>query len=328
MSKQSLNRRTAEEALRFLDSHRLDPTPSNYNFGYLYVTGANGWLRKSVDGMTDGGVRLTQQDVDTLLEQAPSETGSGAAAINAVLDQHQAHLRHQMLSFADLTATAAQQTGDFNRDLEASACKIGGHEELGGVIQAMIKRTAAMERKLAETRKETEKLKQDLDAARDDATRDALTNLPNRRAIDRELDKIAQAGKLLSVAFCDIDHFKLINDRYGHAVGDRVLRVVAETLAESMNPHVVGRFGGEEFVVVLPETDPESARALIEKARAALTQRNFRVRETDEPIGQVTFSAGIAVTSGDPREALEQADNNLYEAKRAGRNCTVCKLAA
>lgn len=327
MGKKSLNRKTAEEAIRFLDSHMLDPTPSNYSFAYLYVTGANGWLRKAVTNVTDGGVRLSQADVDDLLEQAPSET-SGAAGMTALLDQHQAHLRHQMLSFVDLAETAARNTGAFNRDLEDGASKIDGNEELGGIIRAMIERTAAMERKLAETCKETERLKQDLDAARDDATRDALTNLPNRRAIDRQLEAIAEAGKLLSVAFCDIDHFKSINDKYGHAVGDRVLKAVAETLAEAMNPHIVGRFGGEEFVVVLPETDQASAFEMVEQARTALSQRHFRVRDTDEPIGQVTFSAGIAVTDRDPQEALREADDLLYEAKRSGRNRTVCKMAA
>lgn len=327
MSKKSLNRKTAEECLRFLDGHMLDPTPSNYSFAYLYVTGANGWLRKTVDGMIDGGVRLAQSEVDDLMERAPSEA-SAVAGVDAMLDQHQAHLRHQMLTFAELTATAVRDTGDFNKDLEDSVCKIGDHEELSGVIQSMIARTTAMERKLAETCKETERLKHDLEAARDDATRDALTNLPNRRAVDRELEKIAEAGKLLSVAFCDIDHFKTINDKYGHAVGDRVLKVVAETLAETLTPHTVGRFGGEEFVIVLPETGTAVAYELVERARIALSQRYFRVRDTDEPIGQVTFSAGIAATETDPQQALRDADDLLYEAKRTGRNKTVCQLAA
>ncbi len=327
MSRRSLNRSTAEEALRFLDHHLLDPMPANYNFAYLYITGANGWLRKAVDAMTDDGVRLTQKAVDDLMDQVSGESRA-PASINAVLDRQQAHLRHQMLNFAEIAERAAQDTGAFNRDLQDNAGKIGGHEALGGVIRSMIARTAEMERKLAETRRETEQLKQDLDAARDDAARDSLTNLPNRRAIDRQLDAIAQAGRPLSVAFCDIDHFKSINDRYGHAVGDRVLKVVAETLAQSMDPHLVGRFGGEEFVVVLPDTDEQQAYALIEKAREALSLRHFRLRETDEPIGQITFSAGIAATCGDPRVALQQADANLYEAKRAGRNRTVFKLAA
>lgn len=87
---------------------------------------------------------------------------------------------------------------------------------------------------------------------------------------------------------CDIDHFKSINDRFDDAVGDRVLRVVAETL----DPNLVARFGDEEFVLLLPGVDGQTAFDLIEKARLVVDDRNFRVRETDEVIGQVTFSAG------------------------------------
>jgi diguanylate cyclase len=321
-----LNRRTAEEALRFLDRHMLDPTPSNYTFSYLYVTGANGWLRKAIDSFCDGGVRLVQKDVDDLLNQAPSETGPASPSV--ALDDAQTDLRHQMLAFADVTAAALRDTGDFGRDLADNAEQLDNQVEVSAVIHAMMARTAAMESKLAETRRETERLRQDLDAARDDATRDALTNLPNRRAIDRQLEILAAQGTPMIVAFCDIDHFKSINDRFGHAVGDRVLKVVAETLSTTLDPHIVGRFGGEEFVVVLPETDHLTAFALIERAREEIAARHFKVRETDMPLGQVTFSAGIALAKGDPQEALREADSLLYEAKRAGRNRTVHRIAA
>jgi diguanylate cyclase len=328
MERKNINRKTAQEAIRFLDANMLDATPSNYTFAYLYLTGANGWLRKSVDGITDGGVRLTQRDVDQLMEMAPGETGHGVASGAAALDEHQAALRHQMLSFSDITASALDSTGEFGRDLASNAERIGTDADLAGLVGAMIERTASMERRLAETRRETERLRQDLDAARDDATRDALTNLPNRRAIDRQLQSFAEIGKPMAIAFCDIDHFKSINDRFGHAVGDRVLKAVAETLAETMAPHVVGRFGGEEFVVVLPDVDGETAFALVEKARTAVGSRSLRVRGTDEQIGQVTFSAGIATCMSDPDGALREADSRLYEAKNSGRNRTVYKAAA
>jgi len=306
----------------------LDATPTNYTFAYLYLTGANGWLRKQVDGIMDGGVRLNQKDVDDLMDAAPGETGHGAAAsVTVVLDEQQAGLRHQMLSFADLTAKALDNTGDFGRELAHSAEQMDGGD-LAGIVSAMIEKTADMERRLAETCRETERLRQDLDAARDDATRDALTNLPNRRAIDRQLKTFAEHGMPMAIAFCDIDHFKSINDRFGHAVGDRVLKAVAETLAETMAPHVVGRFGGEEFVVVLPQVDGDTAFTLVEKARTAVGERSMRVRDTDEVIGQVTFSAGIALCSTDPEAALREADTLLYEAKSSGRNRTIYKAAA
>jgi diguanylate cyclase len=327
MDRKIINRQTAQEAIRFLDANMLDATPTNYGFAYLYLTGVNGWLRKAVDQIVDGGVRLSQKDVDELLDAAPGETGHGAAESRGA-DEHKTELRHQMLSFADLTAKALDNAGDFGRDLAESAQRMGGDSDLAALVGAMIERTADMERRLAETRRETERLRQDLDAARDDATRDALTNLPNRRAIDRQLKTFADHGMPLAIAYCDIDHFKSINDRFGHAVGDRVLKAVAETLAETMAPHVVGRFGGEEFVVVLPQVDGDTAFALIEKARAAVGARSLKVRDTDEQIGQVTFSAGIAICGTDPDAALREADTRLYEAKNSGRNRTIYKVAA
>jgi diguanylate cyclase len=327
MSRKNINRETAKEAMRFLDDNMLDPTPSNYTFAYLYLTGVNGWLRKATDSIMDGGVRLCQKDVDQMMDAAPGETGHGAPHV-ADADEHKSALRHQMLTFADVTALALQDASAFNRDLTDNAQQLGGQADLAILVNAMIERTSDMERRLMETSRETQRLREDLDAARDDATRDALTNLPNRRAVDRQLQMHADRGTPLAVAFCDIDHFKAINDRFGHAVGDRVLKAVAETLAETMSPYVVGRFGGEEFVVVLPDVDCEAAYALIEKARTAVGQRTMRVRDTDEMIGQVTFSAGIAMCGANPDEALRIADQFLYEAKSGGRNRTVYKAAA
>lgn len=324
VGKKSANHKTAEEALLFLDAHMLDPTPANYAFAYLHLTGVSGAMRKAVEGITDGGFRLTQAQVDELMgsvSEAPGAAPSGD-------DERQAQVRRQLLSVADLTSTVLRDTSAFGRDLTAGVEQAAAGADLLNVVRVMIERTEAVERKLAETSKETERLRMDLDAARDDASRDALTNLPNRRMVDRKIKTLLDDATGFAVAFCDIDHFKSINDRFGHAVGDRVLKVVAETLSETLEPHLVARFGGEEFVVLLPDVDGQTAFDLIEKARRAVGDRNFRVRETDEVIGQVTFSAGIATTDCDPEQALRDADVSLYEAKNNGRNRTVYNEAA
>lgn len=319
-SRKSANRKTAEEAIRFLDKHMLDPTPSNYGFAYLYLTGVNSTLRKSVDGLIYDGVRLSQQDVDDLMGAASSGAAATAASL---MDDQSERLRHQALAFAEIAAAALRDTGDFSRDLSQGMNELATGGNIMTVVRAMIARTAEVERKLAETTRETERLREDLEAARDDAARDALTNLPNRRAIDREMQTLLDKGARITVAFCDVDHFKDINDRFGHAVGDRVLKAVAETLQDVLQPHVVARFGGEEFVALLADIDGDTAFAMVERAREAVASRNFRVRDTDEMIGQVTFSAGIASTLTDPSEALREADHSLYEAKNSGRNRTV-----
>ncbi|HEX7823082.1 MAG TPA: GGDEF domain-containing protein [Sphingobium sp.] len=321
-SRRSANRKTAEEAIRFLDSNMLDPTPSNYNFAYLYVTGINSGLRKAVDTIIADGVRLSQQDVDAIVDDG--STGAAATA-PSLADDQQARLRHQALAFAELAAATLRDTGAFNRDLTQGVQDVDSGGDLLTIMRAMIAKTAEVERKLAETTRETERLRFDLEAARDDATRDALTNLPNRRAVDREMQNLIAQGNRITIAFCDVDHFKSVNDRFGHAVGDRVLKAVAETLQDVLRPHTVARFGGEEFVALLTDVEAEEAFGLVERAREAVAARNFRVRDTDETIGQVTFSAGIATTTNDPSEALREADHSLYEAKNSGRNRTIYK---
>ena len=321
-SRKSANRKTAEQALRLLDTNLLDPTPGNYSFAYLYLTGVNSTLRKSVDALTADGVRLTQQDVDDLM----GNSVTAAASVTPVLhDEQDMRLRHQALAFADLAGAMLRDTGAFGRDLTQGVEDIGAGADMLTIMRAMIARTAEVERKLADTTRETERLRLDLEAARDDATRDALTNLPNRRAVDREIQTLRAKGSRITIAFCDVDHFKAINDRFGHTVGDRVLKSVAEILQDILQPHTVARFGGEEFVVLFGDVDPDAAFVLVETAREAIASRNFRVRDTDELIGQVTLSAGVASTVDDASEALRDADRSLYEAKNQGRNRTVYK---
>lgn len=320
MNKKRLNRQLLDEVIQFLDSHLLDPTPGNYAFAFLYVTNATGLLHEQVSKITDGGVRLAQSDVDELMGQTSETSGSSEAS-----EALQQELRLQALSFADLTQKALQEAGAFGQELAQGADQLASGFDLGGVLRAMIERTAEMERKLTETRNETERLRLDLDAAKDDASRDALTNLPNRRAMERKIKAVFEASGQVTIAFCDIDHFKSINDRFGHAVGDRVLKAVAETLSEELAPHSVARFGGEEFVGLFSEVSEADAFDLVEKARLAVSRRSFRVRDTDEALGQVTFSAGIATSTTDPSQALGDADAALYEAKGGGRNRTISK---
>jgi diguanylate cyclase len=322
MSKTSSNRKVADEVIHFLDTNRLDPVPANYAFAFLYVTSGNSPLHKSVANITDGGVRLSQADVDTLMGQ---EASSSSSAMPPSLDGEYQALRHQALAFADLTTLALRDAGAFSRDLNEGVEQMSEGYDLTVIVRAMIEKTTAVERKLAETCRETEKLRLDLDAARDDASRDALTKLPNRRAMEQHIRSTFKEGSPITIAFFDIDHFKSINDRFGHAVGDRVLKAVAESLAETLTPHIVARFGGEEFVALFSEPSQDAVYDLVEKARIAVSEKHFKVRETDAPLGQVTFSAGIATTRTDPDQALQEADQALYEAKNNGRNQTVVR---
>jgi diguanylate cyclase (GGDEF)-like protein len=157
----------------------------------------------------------------------------------------------------------------------------------------------------------------------DQAVRDGLTGVYNRRQLTAVLQaqaSVATDGPPLSIVMIDVDHFKTVNDRYGHAVGDQVLVDVARHLTGSVRESdMVARYGGEEFVVVLPGIDAQAAAE-----RADRWRRQCAATAVDTPLGtlNVTFSAGVAQlrpTDG-PDDLLSLADEALYRAKRAGRN--------
>jgi diguanylate cyclase (GGDEF)-like protein len=160
------------------------------------------------------------------------------------------------------------------------------------------------------------------------ANNDGLTGLPNRRRagerLEIEVSRSRRYHNPMAVALCDVDHFKLVNDQFGHNMGDEVLVHVAKALQASLRQvDMVGRWGGEEFLVILPETDLAGARIVGERLRKAVESlHTFK----DGP-ERVTCSVGMAVFGDDTTTAgfVDRADQALYRAKRAGRNR--CEIA-
>ena len=174
---------------------------------------------------------------------------------------------------------------------------------------------------------QTRSLKRRLDEARRSAEEDHLTGLPNRRAFEarfeQEYREAFAAADPLCIAFCDIDNFKAINDTHGHEAGDRVLKVVAESLARISDDRChVARHGGEEFVLLFRDQSLVQASARLDKLRENLAERRLVNRATEQPFGQITFSGGVADAFAYPdrRTALKAADAALYRAKQSGRN--------
>jgi diguanylate cyclase (GGDEF)-like protein len=163
------------------------------------------------------------------------------------------------------------------------------------------------------------------------ATTDALTGLPNRRhlmaAMETEVRRAGRTGRPLSLALLDVDRFKAINDTHGHPVGDDVLRVVAEELREvTRGGDLLGRFGGEEFAIIMPETSLDQAHLACERLRRAVARRILHYPNGTS--GHVTISSGVALLAGGEGcdHLVSRADKALYAAKAGGRN--LVRLAA
>jgi diguanylate cyclase (GGDEF)-like protein len=162
------------------------------------------------------------------------------------------------------------------------------------------------------------------------AKTDLLTGVHNRRWMDemfpRQLARSERSGQPLALLMVDIDRFKRLNDTYGHLIGDVVLKAAARRLVETLRPtDFLVRYGGEEFLAMLPSVAADAALAAAERLRGAIERADFATPEPSTPL-KVTVSIGVAVLqSGDTIEQLiDRADHALYQAKSAGRNKVVC----
>ena len=334
----------------FLAEHRLSVDPAHYAFAYRFLSQSDTALAKAVARITDGGVRLTSRDIEELggeyagaARPRPAEPAAArveptpASAEMAQEEAAQAlvaRAQMQVDDFADTVRLMHADTQGFGRDLREQADAMrGAHrdmaiDEVVRMAGTMLDRVLSAEARLAVATREAEELREKLAEARDDARRDPLTGLPNRRAFeDAFREAVAQGGEVC-VALCDIDRFKSVNDRFGHAVGDRVLKAIAEALRTGCDDHFVARYGGEEFAVVFSNLGMKEAHAALERARTAVGAKRYRLRETDAPLGAVTFSGGLTpVETGDSLGAvMGRADRLLYAAKAKGRNMVLTEM--
>jgi len=325
----------------FLADHRLSVDPVNYAFAHRVLSNPQGSLAASVARVTDGGVRLTARDIEEMGHRAGApgataqandtesngEASNPAESPNAAMQALVARTQMQVEDFADTVAAMRHETQTFGRDLLAGANAIraangAAVDDIAQLAGAMLDRVQAAEERLAAATDEAETLRRELEAARDDARRDPLTGLANRRAFEDAFTAASAGSAPICVALCDIDHFKSVNDRFGHAVGDRVLKVIAEALREACGQHLVARYGGEEFAVLFTGVTAAAAAATLDTARGAVAGKKYRLRETDAPLGTVTFSGGVSAhEAGEVMgSAMGRADRLLYAAKDAGRN--------
>jgi diguanylate cyclase len=159
---------------------------------------------------------------------------------------------------------------------------------------------------------------------------DPLTKVFNRESFDEGLVRTIEAARAndepLSLIMIDIDHFKRFNDSYGHQTGDQVLRLVAMTLKSNIKgKDLAARYGGEEFAAILPTTSYGDALHVAENVRRAIQAKELLKRSTNEKLGRITSSIGIASLrpADTPASLIERADRCLYAAKHGGRNCVV-----
>lgn len=330
---QSAERLLMDHISSFLLENGLAITGANLETAHGICAGLNPGLGRKIDRRRESGQPINQAWLDLQLAEISGES-------DASLEEFARKLELGLTEFARSTQDAHKATRQYGDALEGHVGQLETAPDPGEIIgelaqyaRAMLDRSRRVEAELRDSERQAQRLQRNLERARHDADFDYLTGLPNRRAFEKVLEEEMSSARIrnenLAVGFCDIDHFKIVNDTHGHDAGDRILCVVAETLNRvSGDMCHVARHGGEEFVLLFRGATTDDAFDRLDSARRQLAARKLVNRRTEQPFGQITFSGGVAdVFAYDTaRAALSAADGALYLAKEGGRN--QIKLAA
>ncbi len=308
----------------FLGRHGIDPNPANYELVYRHQVLEEQGLEQRIE-------QLLQNPASSRWNAKSADSELSDIALGEIADA----VQNQLAMVEHALGDYAADTRRYGKALHKNSDQLQGSGDQGAVIDRLLLLTRKMvekahdaERELRQRNEAVRSLKSSLADARMRADTDMLTGLSNRRAFERALGAacaLAETGKeTVSLAICDVDHFKKFNDRFGHVTGDRVLKLVGDILTAHCGHHAqVCRFGGEEFVILFTGVHLDEAYDMIEFAKNDLGGRNVIKRETHEPVGKISFSAGIAgyEQAGSAEALLHLADLALYEAKANGRDC-------
>ncbi|MBI1393953.1 MAG: diguanylate cyclase [Alphaproteobacteria bacterium] len=328
----------AEEALKALRALHLAATPRNLELLIFHLGRSNGELSRDLKASIGPDGAMSQEQADRLyevhilrvdlaseiaemLQRFETEVGKVAGAVAESGRDSKDHAE----ALSNLSGALTDKLGTSNADVSRLV------DGVLTVVKAVTETNSRLETQLADSSEEITFLKESIAVIQLEAMTDPLTGVKNRKtfddAIERTVDKSRQDHVPMSLILADVDHFKRFNDRWGHQTGDQVLRLVADMMkANVKGQDVLARYGGEEFAIILPQTTRDNGILLADRIREAVGARALKKRRTNENMGNVTLSMGVATLREDDtvETIIERADRCLYAAKANGRNQVVC----
>lgn len=302
------------------------------------------WLRGQIDALQEIITKPLDKRSIADAERNLRDVVIKQGTLKQSLTDAKATLKSLMTSFIDRLGDLTESTGEYHTKIEGYSQKIGKADnltELSHILKDVMHDTRIIQasalrshEELLEHKKQADEaetrireLEQELEQVSELVREDQLTGALNRRGldetIDRELKRADRSRTAVSVALLDIDNFKQLNDALGHQAGDRALVHLTKVIKESLRPaDSVGRYGGEEFLIVLPDTDLKDAIETLQRLQRDLTKKFFL--HNNERI-LVTFSAGVALRGDneDGEDLVGRADKAMYKAKQTGKNRVV-----
>ena len=316
-------------SLPLMAKYAIPVTPNNYAVWFEYVSGANQPLRTAIDDLIETKGAINEAVVQDLYERHVTDAtqlriAKTREALRSLLDEMGGTITQADGEVLKYEASLAGYSDRLQGDVSTG--------ELRTVVEKLTEETRSVREtgntlhvRLEESRLETEALRKELEQARIEATTDVLTGLANRKAFFRALEQIHQTDetKNSSLVLVDIDHFKNVNDSYGHLLGDKVIRFVGSIMKNSVKgKDLVSRYGGEEYAILLPDTEHQGALTVAENIRASIEAGKLIRSDTRKTIGTITVSLGVAqYRAGETNDDyIARADEALYFSKENGRN--------
>jgi diguanylate cyclase len=300
--------------LESLRAAGLPPTPENYTQAFYRLTGATPPAAPPAEAVPDSAssadMRRFYEEILAIIRAALQSSLGTTENLSRDLGERHGALSDSVESF--------RKSRDRQEVLELLGTIVNQSNGIRDTVESS-------RRDLLESRRELENIQHELAETRQELNHDALTGVLNRRALEstlvHDIARVRRTGGHLTVAMIDLDHFKEINDAYGHQVGDEVLiYFVGVARAVMRQADALVRYGGDEFTMILPDTDARGAHLVMGRMHMLLGKSPF-TREGNAIF--LSFSAGIAQLTGedDDRNLLRRADQAAYQAKQAGRNC-------
>ena len=319
-------------AMKFMGRYNIPATPENYAVAYNFASGQNAKLVRALEELLARGETLHTTLLDELRQKfiddaMPTEKLREAGA------ELRGEINDVMLNLSNASDDVQKFTSALDSASHSMKTPSTDLQIIVGMLltstQAMTTKNDKLKRKLNNSSNKIANLEKRLSSLEKTANVDRLTNVPNRRAFDDKLDELINlsrdTGKQFSMFLIDIDHFKSVNDTYGHNTGDEVLRLVAKTIVKNKpSSAFAARYGGEEFAVLLAETNPKSTAAAADTIRKVIESNSITIRGTDLVMKPITVSIGAGAYSikEDAINLIERIDKALYRAKNSGRNRT------
>ena len=313
----------------FLSSHLIAPTPANYAVIYLYISNENELLTAAIDKELQQNKLIT---VDFLADLFKRYVSFSEQVENTVISPFEEALS-KTLAQINLQVGNEEKVTKSLQKLNRLLTKTEHHKSLQSIVGFLFdtinntqNQHQELSQELSATQQEIQHLRNKLASSRQEALVDSLTGLLNRRGCDDKLQTLSFAETHSSLAI-DIDHFKKINDSFGHFVGDKVIQRIAKTIESHISEQDLAvRFGGEEFVVIMTNKSIPEAMETAEKIRISIEKMKLIQRETNTYLPPISVSIGVAQNKNIPDWAslFKQADHALYQAKNSGRNRCIC----